>query len=85
MRISERLRLETLIARGGHEQARQWATKTLELYRSSVCGASHYASQPDWRPLFEQSIEELRHFAETGTIPPSHRLERPDHDVSRPL
>ncbi|HEY7531394.1 MAG TPA: hypothetical protein VH681_01275 [Nitrospiraceae bacterium] len=69
MRISERLRLETLIARVGHEHARQWAKKTLELYRSSVSGASHYASQPDWRPLFEQSIEELWHFAETGTIP----------------
>ena len=66
--MSERLRLEALIARDGREQAMQWANKTAGLYLSSICEPSHYASQPDWRPLFEKSIEELRHFAETGAI-----------------
>ena len=68
--MSERLRLETLIARDGVEQAKQWAIKTVALYLSSFCeSSSHYASQPDWKPLFEKSIQELKHFAETGTIP----------------
>jgi len=67
--MSERLRLETLIARDGLEHSKQWAKKTAALYLSSFCEPSHYASQPDWRPLFEKSIQELKHFAETGEIP----------------
>lgn len=67
--MSERLRLETLIARDGLEQARQWANKTADLYLSSFYEPSHYASQPDWKPLFEESIQELKYFADTGEIP----------------
>jgi len=67
--MSERLRLETLIARDGLEQAKQWANKTAALYLSSFSEPSHFASQPDWRPLFEKSIQELKRFAETGGIP----------------
>jgi len=67
--MSERLRLETLIARDGVERAKQWATKTAGLYLSSFCEPSHYASQPDWKPLFEKSVQELKHFAETGKLP----------------
>jgi hypothetical protein len=69
MTMRERLRLEMLIARDGREQAAHWADNAAELYRSSFCEPSHYASQPEWRPLFEQSITELRQFAETKTIP----------------
>jgi hypothetical protein len=64
--MSERLRLETLIARDGCEQSKQWAKKTALLYVSSVGEDSHYASQPDWSPLFKKSIQELQQFAETG-------------------
>ena len=67
--MSERLRLETLIAREGLGQARQWAKKTAALYRLSMSDPIHYASQPDWKPLFEKSIRELKLFAETGVIP----------------
>lgn len=67
--MSERLRLETLIARDGLGQAKQWANKTAALYRSSFSEPSHYSSQPDWRPLFEKSIQELKRFAETGELP----------------
>jgi hypothetical protein len=67
--MSERLRLETLVARDGLEQSMQWANKTVALYRSSFCEPSHYASQSDWKSLFEESIRELKHFADTGTIP----------------
>jgi hypothetical protein len=67
--MSERLRLETLNGRDGLEQAKEWANKTIDLYRSSFCEPSHYASQSDWKPLFEESIQELKHFVDTGTIP----------------
>jgi hypothetical protein len=66
--MSERLRLETLIARDGLEYSKQWAMKTAALYVSSLSEPSHYASQPDWKPLFKKSIQELKHFAETGEI-----------------
>ena len=67
--MSERLRLETLIARDGLEQCQQWANKTAGLYLSSFCDPSHYASQSDWKPLFEESVQELKDFADTGEIP----------------
>ncbi len=67
--MSERLRLETLIARDGLELSKQWAKKTAVLYLLSLSEPSHYASQPDWQLLFKKSIQELEHFAETGEIP----------------
>ena len=69
LRMSERLRLETLIARDGLEQSKLWANKTVGLYHSSFCEPSHYASQSDWKPLFEESIQELKHFSGTGEVP----------------
>jgi hypothetical protein len=66
--MSERLRLETLIARDGLENSKQWAKKTAVVYVLSLSDPTHYASQADWRPLFQKSIEELTHFAETGEI-----------------
>jgi hypothetical protein len=67
--MSERLRLETLIARDGLEHAKQWAEKTAAVYVSTLSDPSHYASQPDWRALFKNSMQELTHFAETEEIP----------------
>ena len=66
--MSERLRLETLIARDGLEHAKQWAKKTAVAYVLFLSEPAHYASQPDWKPLFENSIKELKLFAETGEI-----------------
>jgi hypothetical protein len=66
--MSERLRLETLIARDGLERSQQWAKKTAVVYVFSLSDPSHYASQADWRHLFQKTIEELKHFAETGEI-----------------
>ena len=66
--MCECLRLETLIARDGLEQAKQWANTTALLYRLSLSDPTHYASQPDWKPLFEESIQELQHFVDTGEI-----------------
>lgn len=67
--MNERLRLETLCSRDGIEAARDWAHQTVEVYRRSISDSNHFASQPDWKPLFERSIRELKLFAETGVIP----------------
>ena len=66
--MNERLRLETLCTRDGAEAAKQWARWTATLYRLSTSDPTHYASQPDWKPLFEQSIREMMIFAERGVI-----------------
>jgi hypothetical protein len=50
------------------EQAKQWAKKTAVLYCLSIRDPTHYASQPDWKPLFEESIQELKNFGHTGEI-----------------
>ena len=66
--MRERLRLESLIARDGVEQAKRWAARTAVIYRFSISDPNHYASQPEWKPLFEARIEELNHFIRTGEI-----------------
>ena len=66
--MSERKRLELLCARDGPDAARQWAQWAAGLYRQSLGNPSHYASQPDWKPLFERSIRELTEFAEGGNL-----------------
>jgi hypothetical protein len=67
--MNERIRLETLSARDGVEAAKHWADWATTLYRRSICDPTHFASQPEWKPLFEQSIRELATFAETGVLP----------------
>ena len=65
MKMNERIRLETLCMRDGGEVAKQWARWAAHLYERSISDPTHYASQPDWKPLFEQSIRQLVMFAET--------------------
>lgn len=67
--MGERERLKALLARDGMEAAKEWASKTAVIYCLSISNPGHYASQPDWKPRFEQSIRELKMFAETGVIP----------------
>lgn len=67
--MGERMRLETLRARDGVDTARGWASWAATLYRRSILDSSHYASQPDFRIVFEQSICELDSFAEHGVMP----------------
>lgn len=67
--MGERERLKTLVARDGMEAAKAWARRTAIIYGQSIGNPDHYASQPDWKPRFEQSIRELKLFAETGVIP----------------
>ena len=66
--MNERLRLETLCSRDGIKATREWAKATAVAYRLFISDATHYASQPNWRPLFEKSIRELKIFADTGVL-----------------
>jgi hypothetical protein len=74
LHITERVRLETLIARVGIEASREWARWAASLYRQSLNNPAHYASQAEKRPLFEESISQLERFVDKGVVP----------DVSRP-
>lgn len=67
--MSERVRLETLVARDGIDAARQWARWAATLYRRSVADPTHYASQSDKKALFEMSIVQLEDFADKGILP----------------
>jgi hypothetical protein len=51
------------------EAAKEWARRTVDIYCLSINNPDHYASQPDWKPRFEQSIRELKMFAEAAVIP----------------
>ena len=67
--MSERLRLETLLTRDGSDEARRWASWAAALYRRSVQDVANYASQPDFKRLFEESSRELESFAKNGILP----------------
>jgi hypothetical protein len=66
--MKERVRLERLIERDGREVAKEWARRTAGLYRQSLSDPAHFASQPDWRPRFEEVLRELENFADMGTL-----------------
>lgn len=66
--LSERLRLDTLVARDGIEAAREWARWAANVYRGAVTDRTHYASQADKKPLFEKTIVQLETFADRGFI-----------------
>jgi hypothetical protein len=66
--MSDRVRLERLMSRDGLDAAREWARRAAALYRAAISDSVHFASQPDWKPRFEQLIRELENFAETGAI-----------------
>ena len=66
--MNERLRLETLCSRDGIKTTREWAKATAIAYRLYISDSNHYASQPDWRPLFDKSLRELTMFADTWVL-----------------
>jgi len=67
-KMNERIRLETLCVRDGTDVAKQWAQWAMQLYRQSSNDSTHFASQPDWKPRFEQIIRELALFIEHETL-----------------
>ncbi|MEW5942259.1 MAG: hypothetical protein AB1710_00215 [Pseudomonadota bacterium] len=52
-------RINLLVARDGEETARAWVERTLALYRSALADPHSYASTREYRPLFEQSVQEF--------------------------
>jgi hypothetical protein len=66
--MNEGVRLETLCSRDGKKAAREWAQMTAAVYRLNISNRNNFASQLEWRPLFERSILQLKIFAETGVI-----------------
>lgn len=56
--LSERQRIEFLIARDGQGAAREWVERTLKMYREALASGSH-AVQPEYRFRFEASIREF--------------------------
>jgi hypothetical protein len=67
--MNERLRHKMLYSRDGIKTTREWAKATDVAYRLYISDSNHYASQPDWRPLFEKSFRELKLVADTGVVP----------------
>ena len=77
--MRERQRIEFLVHRDGADEARIWAQRTLKLYRESIASRSSHAATNEYRPVFEQSIEDFEAWLEPSrgakatdpSIPPS--------------
>lgn len=53
----EYARIRFLVERDGPLAARRWVERTLANYREAVHSPGNHASTPNYRPLFEASIE----------------------------
>jgi len=49
-------RIDFLIQRDGEQAARAWVERTLRMYREAITKPGSHASNPAYRPLFEDSI-----------------------------
>ncbi len=54
--LPERQRIDFLVRRDGVAAAHAWVARTLDIYSTAINNHRSYASQPPYRPLFEQSI-----------------------------
>ena len=52
-------RIEFLLQRDGHDTTRKWVERTVNIYRNALGDARHYASDPAYRPRFEQAVREF--------------------------
>lgn len=55
---SERSRIKFLIARDGLGAARAWVERTLRIYQDALANRGSHAAAPEFRPLFEEAIQE---------------------------
>ncbi|ADJ28746.1 hypothetical protein [Nitrosococcus watsonii] len=62
---SEKGRINLLLQRDGLEAARNWVERTLNNYRKAIASPANHASQKNYKPLFEQSIEEFEQWLST--------------------
>jgi len=67
---TERQRLRHVIALLGRDRAREWARSIASIYLGLIKNPHHYASQPEWKSIFERSARELHQFADAGVFPP---------------
>lgn len=72
---TELRRLRHVIALQGKDRAREWARSIASLYLGLIKNPQHYASQSEWKSVFERSARELNQFADVGVFP--HELEEP--------
>ena len=77
---TELQRLRHVIALLGKDRAREWTRLIASLYLELSKNPQHYASQPEWKSVFERSARELHQFAEAEVFP--HELEEPASDCA---
>lgn len=58
----EHERIRFLVERDGPSAAHEWVERTLANYREAIDSPGSHASTPNYRPLFEASIETFRHW-----------------------
>ncbi|HKI82308.1 MAG TPA: hypothetical protein VKA04_11725 [Pseudodesulfovibrio sp.] len=56
----EQERIDFLVRRDGPAEARAWVERTLHMYRDAVNTPLSHASLPEYRPRFEQAIDEFQ-------------------------
>ncbi len=77
---TELQRLRHVIALQGGNRAREWARFIASTYLGLSKNTQHYASQPEWKSVFERSARELNQFADAEVFPPE--LEEPASDCA---
>ena len=70
--MTELQRLRHVIALQGEDRAREWARSIASIYFELIKNPQHYASQPEWKLIFERSARELHRFADAGIFPSEH-------------
>jgi hypothetical protein len=68
--MTELQRLRYVINREGEQSARKWARTIAAVYLGLTQNTQHYASQPEWKSIFQRSARELHRFADAGILPP---------------
>jgi hypothetical protein len=58
--LSEKERIDFLVRRDGVKDAQAWVGRTLVLYREAIASGASHAATNEYRPLFEQSIQEFQ-------------------------
>jgi hypothetical protein len=77
--MTEFQRLRRMIALQGEDRAREWARSIASMYFRLIKNPQHYASQSEWKSLFERSAQELNRFAVNGVLPSEEIIPPPFH------
>ena len=77
--MTELQRVRRVIALQGEDRAREWARSIASIYLGLIKNPLHYASQSEWKPIFEKSAQELNRFAINGGLTPEENFLPPVH------